>query len=142
MSFYKKLRDNNSMIQLTAMYPRVSALFNSHLNKYIVTMKTDISSNHLRKRLGFNKTAFFNIIVDVKEEVFLNVFNQKIIKVWVCCDSCELINIGNDFSMFWRNQKERSRELRIFMENGDQLRLTRHGHFIKKANNKNKEEGV
>lgn len=142
MSFYKKLRNNNSMIHLTAINPRVSALFNSHLNKYIVTMKTVISSNSLRKKLGFNKTAFFNIIVDVKEEVFLNVFNQKIIKVWVCCDSCELVNIWNDFSMFWRNQKERDRELRIFMENGDQLRFTRHGHFIKKAIKENEKEGV
>lgn len=142
MSFYKKLRDDTSIIQTTIIQPRINALYSEHLGKYVVSLQTFIHTPCLKKKLGFRKSEFFSIIVDIEEEVFLNVFNQKIIEVWLCCDSCDLVDTGNCFSMFWRNQTEPNRELRIYTESGDMLRFTRKGCFIKAAVNENEKEGV
>ena len=142
MSFYKKLRDDTSIIQTTIIQPRINALYSEQLGKYVVSMQTFIHTPCLKKKLGFRKSEFFSIIVDIEEEVFLNVFNQKIAKVWLCCDSCDLIDTGNSFSMFWRNQTEPNRELRIYTESGDMLRFTRKGCFIKSAVSENEKEGV
>lgn len=142
MSFYKKSRDDTSIIQTTIIQPRINALYSEHLGKYVVSLQTFITSRSLKKKLGFRKPEFFSIIVDIEEEVFLNVFNQKITKVWLCCDSCDLVDTGNSFSMFWRNQTEPIRELRIYTESGDMLRFTSKGYFVRAAANENEKERV
>ena len=142
MSFYKKSRDDTSIIQTTIIQPRINALYSKQLGKYVVSLKTFITSRSLKKKLGFSMSSFFSIIVDIEEEVFLNVFNQKITKVWLCCDSCDLVDTGNSFSMFWRNQTEPIRELRIYTESGDMLRFTSKGYSIKRVVSENKKEGV
>ena len=142
MSFYKRLRDDTSIIQMTIIQPRINALYSEQLGKYVVSLQTFVTDTCLKKKLGFRKSEFFSIIVDIEEEVFLNVFNQKIIKVWLCCDSCDLVDTGNSFSMFWRNQTEPTRELRIYTKSGDMLRFTRKGCFVKSAINENEKEGV
>lgn len=142
MSFYKKLRDDTSMIQLTVKNPRWYAVWNEKLNKYAVSFQTYIKTPRIKKKLGFKDLAFFSIIVDVEEEIFLNVFSKKIDKVWLCCDSSELVCYGDSFSMFWRNQREPSRECRIYTATGDKLQFTKRGYRYVAAINENWEEGV
>lgn len=142
MKFFKKLRADSSLIQVNLTRFRVNALYSEALGKYVVSLQSVISSPELRKRLGFSKMAFFSIIFDIEEEVYFYVINQKIIKAWVIGDCCDVVDCGTSFSMFWRNQTEPTRELRLYLGNGEQLRFTKRGTYIVRRDEEIKLEGA
>ena len=137
MKTYKKMKKNMSTIHVKMKAPRVNAIFSSHLRKYVVSIAGVIYQENLRKRLGFSNISFFNIIVDVEEEVYKNVFIKEIVEAWFCGDCCDLIDNGDNFSMFWRNQREKDRRLRIRFDDGTELDFTRTGCSIRRVEKDN-----
>ena len=126
-----------STIHVKMKAPRVNAIFSSHLRKYVVSIAGVIYQENLRKRLGFSNISFFNIIVDVEEEVYKNVFIKEIVEAWFCGDCCDLIDNGDSFSMFWRNQREKDRRLRIRFDDGTELDFTRTGYTVRRVEKDN-----
>lgn len=137
MSIFKKMRDDNSIVSVKIKEPRVNAIFSSHLRKYVVSIAGVICKGTLKKMLGFPNVAVFNIIVDIEEEVYKNVFIKEITQAWFCGDCCDLVNSGDCFSMFWRNQKERDRRLRIRFDDGTELDFTRTGYAVRRVEKDN-----
>lgn len=137
MKTYKKMKKNMSTIHVKMKAPRVNAIFSSHLRKYVVSIAGVIYQENLRKRLGFSNISFFNIIVDVEEEVYKNVFIKEIVEAWFCGDCCDLIDNGDSFSMFWRNQREKDRRLRIRFDDGTELDFTRTGYTVRRVEKDN-----
>lgn len=137
MKTYKKMKKNMSTIHVKMKAPRVNAIFSSHLRKYVVSIAGVIYRENLRKRLGFSNISFFNIIVDVEEEVYKNVFIKEIVEAWFCGDCCDLIDNGDSFSMFWRNQREKDRRLRIRFDDGTELDFTRTGYTVRRVEKDN-----
>lgn len=131
MNIFKKMRADNSIISVKIKEPRVNAIFSSHLRKYVVSIAGAIYKAELKKRLGFSNIAVFNIIVDIEEEVYKNVFIKEITEARFCGDCCDLIYNGDSFSMFWRNQREKDRWLRISFDDGTELDFTRTGYTIR-----------
>ena len=131
MNIFKKMRDDNSIISIKIKEPRVNAIFSSHLRKYVVSIAGAIYKGQLKKMLGFSNIAVFNIIVDVEEEVYKNVFIKEITQAWFCGDCCDLVDGGDCFSMFWRNQREKDRRLRIRFDDGTEMDFTRNGYTIR-----------
>lgn len=133
MNIFKKLRDDNSIVSVKIKEPRVNAIFSSHLRKYVVSIAGAIYKAKLKKMLGFSNVAVFNIIVDVEEEVYKNVFIKEVVEAWFCGDCCDLVNSDDNFSMFWRNQREKDRRLRIRFDDGTELDFTRTGCSIRRV---------
>jgi hypothetical protein len=137
MNIFKKLRDDNSIIIVKIKEPRVNAIFSSHLRKYVVSIAGAIYKGKLKKMLGFSNVAAFNIIVDVEEEVYKNVFIKEIVEARFCGDCCDLVDSGDCFSMFWRNQREKDRWLRIRFDDGTELEFTRKGYNVRTVEENN-----
>ena len=133
MNIFRKMRDDNSIVSVKIKEPRVNAIFSSHLRKYVVSIAGAIYQDNLKKRLGFSNIAVFNIIVDVEEEVYKNVFIKEITQARFRGDCCDLIDNGDSFSMFWRNQREKDRWLRISFDDGTELDFTRTGYSIRRV---------
>lgn len=127
---FKKLREDSSIVSVELRNPRVNAIFSEQLGKYVVSMSGIINTGKIKKILGFNKPMFFNIIVDIEEEVYYHVITEKISKVWFIGDCCDLIDSGDSVSMFWRNQRESDRQLRITTAANTQLRFNKSGCYI------------
>ena len=132
-----ELRDDTSLILLEMKNPRVNAIFSSHLRKHVVSMAGMVVRDKVKKLMGFHKIGIFNIIVDVDEEIYKNVFIKEIIKIRFFGDCCDIIDGGDCFSVFWRNQKERKRSLRIYFDDGTILEFSRTGHELKTLNDGN-----
>lgn len=133
----RDLRDDTSLIVLEIKEPRVNAIFSSHLRKYVVSMAGVVKRPRVKKMMGFNKLGIFNIIVDVDEEIYKNVFIKEITKIRFFGDCCDIIDCRDSFSVFWRNQKEPKRELRIYFDDGTKLEFTRTGTELKTLENDN-----
>jgi hypothetical protein len=129
-NIFRKLREDTSIVSVELRNPRVNAIFSEQLGKYVVSMSGIINTGKIKKILGFNKPMFFNIIVDIEEEVYYHVITEKISKVWFCGDCCDLIDSGDSVSMFWRNQRESDRQLRIATAAGTELRYNKSGCYI------------
>ena len=134
---FKDLRDDTSLIMLEIKEPRVNAIFSSHLRKYVVSMAGIVKRDKVKKMMGFNKIGIFNIIVDVDEEIYKNVFIKEIIKIRFFGDCCDIVDCGDCFSVFWRNQKEPKRKLRIYFDDGAELEFSRTGYKLKTLENDN-----
>lgn len=133
----KYLRDDTSMIVIDIKRPRANALFSSHLKKYVVSMSGEVARDKVKKMMGFQNVATFNIIVDIEEEVYKNVFIKEISKVRFIGDCCDIIDSGSGFSVFWRNQTEPRRSLRIYFKDGTELEFTKHGSEFATIENNN-----
>ena len=133
----KYLREDTSIITFDIKRPRVNALFSSHLKKYVVSMSGEVKRDKVKKMMGFEKIAIFNIIVDVEEEVYKNVFIKEINKIRFIGDCCDIVDCRSSFSVFWRNQTEPRRSLRIYFQDGTELEFTRHGSTLKTIDNDN-----
>ena len=97
VNIFKKLRDDNSIVCVKIKEPRVNAIFSSHLRKYVVSIAGAIYKGKLKKMLGFSNIAVFNIIVDVEEEVYKNVFIKEIIHIFTLYQNMNIYGHGHFF---------------------------------------------